>query len=52
VISIASKWVTLSALVQSATLPGSGENLVGRGEQHFAVEQYGGAAKALVEIIR
>jgi hypothetical protein len=52
VISIASKWVALSAVVQSATIVGIGKNLVGRGEPHFAVEQDGGAAKALAEMIR
>jgi hypothetical protein len=43
VISIASKRLTLSALVHSPTLPGSAKNLVGGSEQDLTVEQHRGA---------
>jgi hypothetical protein len=46
------EWVTVSVLVQRATFPGSAKNHAGCGEPHFAVEQDGGTAKALVGIIR
>ena len=42
-IAIVSKWVTLSALVHSATLPASGERIVLRREQRLAVKGDGEA---------